>query len=59
MKNEYRMEEKILVLSALLHDLGKLVQRVSTNFTEKKHEEFSEEFRERYIRTSQVVRLCG
>ncbi len=56
MKENHNIEEKILVLSALLHDIGKLVQRASSNFTEKKHEEFGGEFLERYLHTSSVVK---
>lgn len=38
------IQEKVLVLSALLHDIGKLNQRASTRFKEKKHEVFGAEF---------------
>ena len=41
--------EHVLVVSALLHDIGKFVQRASTDFNKKNHETFGKEFLERYL----------
>ena len=41
--------EQILVIGALLHDIGKFVQRASSDFNKKKHEEFGKEFLEGHL----------